>query len=550
MKLSSAMKRLYIFKHAMRSVLVIPVVSLLVTCGGENLQSGANVITASRSLSLSLSLSPSQDDAQCSEVATISAGAFHTIGLKEDGTVVAAGYNGYGQLNVSAWTNIKAVSAGVYHTVGLKEDGTVVAVGYNGYGQLNVSAWTNIKAIAAGMYNTVGLKEDGTVVAVGYNGYGQLNVSAWTNIKAVSAGVYHTVGLKEDGTVVAVGNNVFGQLNISAWTNIKAIAAGAYHTVGLKDDGTVVAAGYNGFGQLNVSAWTNIKAIATAWYHTVGLKDDGTVVAAGYNGYGQMNVSAWTNIKAIAAGWYHTVGLKEDVTVVAVGNNGYGQLNVTAPFTDIMPVCDPACEEGQDVIPPITTAMMTGALGNDGWYVSNVQMTLTATDNDGGSGVKEIHYTVDGIETAVQGSSVSLSITGDGTHNVTWYAIDNAENVETPPQEMSFNIDTTSPSIAALGGNSAILWPPNHKMVNVMIGGAVADGGSGIASTIITVTDEYGTCNTTLPGFGSSVPLESWREGADRDGRLYTITAVITDKAGNQSTGTTTVLVPHNMNKK
>lgn len=33
------------------------------------------------------------------------------------------------------------VAAGRHHTVGVKSDGTVVAVGYNGYGQLNVSGW-------------------------------------------------------------------------------------------------------------------------------------------------------------------------------------------------------------------------------------------------------------------------------------------------------------------------------------------------------------------------------------------------------------------------
>jgi hypothetical protein len=329
-------------------------------------------------------------------------------------------------------------------------------------------------------------------------------------------------------------------------SGVATIAAGTYHTVGLKEDGTVVAVGHNVYGQLNVSSWTYIKAIEAGAYHTVGLKEDGTVVAVGQNDYDQLNVSSWTNIKAIAAGTYHTVGLKEDGTIVAVGQNDYGQLNVSS-WTNIMPVCDSVSATIQDVTPPITTAMWTGTLGNNGWYVSDVQMALTATDNDGGSGVKEIHYTVDGTETIVQGSSAAFSSVGDGLYAVTWYAIDNAGNVETPVQEMSINIDKTSPSIPLLSANSAILWPPNHKMVNVLIGGSVADGGSGIASTMITVTDEYGIYNMTVPGFGSVIPLESWREGSDMDGRLYTITAVTTDEAGNQSTGTTTVLVPHDI---
>jgi alpha-tubulin suppressor-like RCC1 family protein len=533
-------------KHAMRLVLVTALTSLFLSCGSAEPKSGGQTLVATESLSLSLSLSPSPTGTvQCSDVATIAAGMYHTVGLKKDGTVVAAGDNRNGQSKVSTWTNIKAIAAGTYHTVGLKEDGTVVAVGFGDYGQLNVSPWKNIKAIAAGTYHTVGLKEDGTVVAVGRNGNGEMNVSEWKNIKAVAASQYHTVGLKEDGTVVAVGYNGSGQLNVSPWTNIKAIAVGANHTVGLKEDGTVVAVGRSGTGAMNVSEWKNIKAIAANTYHTVGLKEDGTVVAVGSN-YGQLEVSSWTNIKAIAAGMYHTVGLKEDGTVVAVGSNDYSQLNVSA-WASIMPICGPAVEAIQDVTPPITTAMMNGTQGKNGWYVSDVQMTLAATDNDGGTGVKEIHYTVDGTETVVQGSLASHSIVGDGTHAVAWYAIDNAGNVETPSQEMIINIDKTSPSIPDLSANSAILWPPNHKMVNLVLGGSIADGASGIASTIITVTDEYGIYNMTVPGFGSVFQLEASREGSDKDGRLYTITAVLTDNAGNQSTATTTVIVPHDM---
>jgi alpha-tubulin suppressor-like RCC1 family protein len=537
MKPSVAGRELHILKHAMRSVLIMSAASLFFSCGSEN----SDVISAGKA-NLSKSLAPA---VQCSDGATIAAGMYHTVGLKEDGSVVAVGSNGYGQLNVSSWTNITAIAAGAYHTVGLTGDGTVAAVGYTGQGQLNVSPWTNITAIAAGAYHTVGLTGDGTVVAVGYNVYGQLNVSSWTNITAIAAGAYHTVGLTGDGTVVAVGYNGQGQLGVSLWTNITAIAADTYHTVGLKEDGTVVAVGSNGYGQLDVSSWTNMKAIAAGMYHTVGLKEDGTVVAVGSNGYGQLDVSPWTNITAIAADAYHTVGLKEDGTVVAVGYNVYGQLDVSSLFTNIMPICGSADKAIQDTAPPMTTTMITGTAGNNGWYVSDVQMTLTATDNDGGSGVKEIHYSVDGTETIVQGNSASYPIVGDGAHAVIWYAIDNAGTVETPSHEMSINIDKTAPSIPSLVTDPSVLWPSNHKMINVLVGGSVEDGGSGIESTTITVTDEYGIYNMTVPGFGSAIQLESWHAGTDKDGRVYTIAAVATDKAGNQSTETTTVVVPH-----
>ena len=159
---------------------------------------------------------------------TVSAGYSHTVGLKADGTVVAVGYNWYGQCDVDGWTDIVAVSAGDSHTVGLKADGTVVATEYIGdyyNGQCDVDGWTDIVAVSAGYSHTVGLKADGTVVAVGYNWYGQCDVDGWTDIVAVSAGDSHTVGLKADGTVVAteyIGYYFYdyGQCDVDGWTDI------------------------------------------------------------------------------------------------------------------------------------------------------------------------------------------------------------------------------------------------------------------------------------------------------------------------------------------
>ena len=215
------------------------------------------------------------------------------------------------------------------HTVGLKRDGTVVAAGDNDYGQCDVSGWNDIIAVSAGHYDTVGLKRDGTVVAVGDNDYGQCDVSGWSDIIAVSAGRLHTVGLKRDGTVVATGSNNFGQCDVSGWSDIIAVSAGEYHTVGLKRDGTVVAVGYNDDGRCDVSVWSDIIAVSAGGYHTVGLKKDGTVVAVGDNDYGQCDVSGWRDIIAVSAGINHTVGLKKDGTVVAVGDNFNGQCNVS-----------------------------------------------------------------------------------------------------------------------------------------------------------------------------------------------------------------------------
>jgi hypothetical protein len=54
----------------------------------------------------------------------------HTVGPRNDDTVVAVGENFIGQCDVSGWTDIVQVAAGMAHMVGLKSDGTVVAAGW------------------------------------------------------------------------------------------------------------------------------------------------------------------------------------------------------------------------------------------------------------------------------------------------------------------------------------------------------------------------------------------------------------------------------------
>ena len=103
-------------------------------------------------------------------------GRGHIVALKDDGTVVAIGDNQYSQCEVSDWKNIVSISAGAYHTVGLTSDGYV----YTSQSDkefpesvAEIKTWTDIVAVSAGYGFTLGLKADGTVVAAGLNYNGQ-----------------------------------------------------------------------------------------------------------------------------------------------------------------------------------------------------------------------------------------------------------------------------------------------------------------------------------------------------------------------------------------
>ena len=96
--------------------------------------------------------------------------------------------------------DIVAVSAGGYHSMALKSDGTVWTWGLNGDGRLGdgttTSRQTPVQVVLAG---------------------GQAYL---TSVAAVAAGVDHSVALRVDGTVWTWGAGQFGQLGHGAMAEI------------------------------------------------------------------------------------------------------------------------------------------------------------------------------------------------------------------------------------------------------------------------------------------------------------------------------------------
>lgn len=271
-----------------------------------------------------------QQDLIASTSRLISAGDFHTLAVKSDGTVLSTGKNRHGQCDVGTWSNIVAVAAGSEFSVGVLRNGTVVSCGKKHSDSRNVSGWRNIVAVSAGAEDIMGLTSAGLAV---FSGNSLLSGRSWANIASVEASGYLTMlGVTQTGRVVVGGCSDQRFVSyIANWTNIVAVAAGYNHVVGLHSNGTVTPIWNDkyDYGQCDgVENWRNIVAIAAGSSHTVGLKANGTVVAAGPKGDKACNVAGWRNIIAIAAGKYHTVGLKSDGTLVAVGDNNKGQCDV------------------------------------------------------------------------------------------------------------------------------------------------------------------------------------------------------------------------------
>jgi hypothetical protein len=267
------------------------------------------------------------------------------------GAIVAWGKNDYGQSNVPVPnTGFVAVTAGPYHCLGLKTDGTIVAWGAGGpnqsgfphFGQSIVPAPNaDFIAIAAGQGHSLGLKADGSIVGWGGNSFGQIEIpEPNTEFIGVGANWNHSLGLKANGSIMAWGYNGQGQTSVpEPSSGFVGVAAGYSHSLGLKMDGSIVPWGCEGlqqhnYGQCNVFLPNSgFVALAGGLGHSIGLKDNGSIVAWGLDSiFGVTEVPAPNaNFIAIAAGELHSLGLKADGSIVSWGYNGFGLANVPAP---------------------------------------------------------------------------------------------------------------------------------------------------------------------------------------------------------------------------
>lgn len=129
-----------------------------------------------------------------------------------------------------------------------------------------------------------------------------------------------------------------------------------------------------------------------------------------------------------------------------------------------------------DEVAPVTTADVSGT-PTAGWYTGPVTVTLTATDNEGGSGVAGTEYQLDDATTWTRYTE-PVAVSGDGSHELRFRSTDKAGNVE-ETRSVQVRIDATAPV------STAAFAPPTDDGWH---GGAVpvtlssTDAGSGVTT--------------------------------------------------------------------
>jgi uncharacterized lipoprotein YddW (UPF0748 family) len=205
---------------------------------------------------------------------------------------------------------------------------------------------------------------------------------------------------------------------------------------------------------------------------------------------------------------------------------------------------------GLENVAPVSTATVGPASPNgaNGWYRSAVTVTLGSSDNC--SGVARTEFSTDGGVTW-EPYTGNLTLISDGIKTIHYRSVDNAGNLEAA-QSLTVKIDQTAPTFS-LSADPSVIWPPNGNTVPVAISGAGVDVVSELSDVSYVVMDEYGlpfgVPLRLLSGGGATwidqLAVEARRNGYDLDGRVYQVVATLSDVAGNTTTATAVIRVPH-----
>ncbi|MEC4684421.1 MAG: RCC1 repeat-containing protein [Nitrospirota bacterium] len=327
------------------------------------------------------------------DITAITAGYYHSIAVKEDGTAWAWGDNKYGQVGAATTevcgygdfdcsptpVPVRSKVPGTFSIGGTVSGlaGTLV-IQNNGGDDLVITengSFTFATELEDLDVYDIGIltQPDGQTCEITSANTGRVNATDVTDIEivcpypftevvAIAAGTFHSIALRTDGTVWTWGQNFNGQLGDGTRDNspvpvqvglsdVTAIAARNTGSIALKSDGTVWTWARDGyFIPVQLNGLTDISAIAGGGNHSLAIKAVDTLWAWGKNFSGQLGdgtttdsytpvkVSGLTDVNAVAGGLYHTVALKSDGTVWTWGWNEYGQLGDGTTIDSHIPI--------------------------------------------------------------------------------------------------------------------------------------------------------------------------------------------------------------------
>ena len=240
---------------------------------------------------------------------SISAGSFHTCGLRPDLTLLCWGDDSEGQSTPRARNTpgvgdfYVGLDSGTIHSCAIRRDNAAICWGSDGPvlpgvptptpASTDRNYWDGLKratpptnerfdVISSGGQHTCALRRDGSAVCWGDARYGQTTPPEGGKFTTISAGGLHTCALNADGAAVCWGSNEMGQMSPPEGMTFSAISSGTRHTCALRSDGAAICWGSDAQGQSSPpDPDARYAAISSGALHTCALQVDGTAVCWG-----------------------------------------------------------------------------------------------------------------------------------------------------------------------------------------------------------------------------------------------------------------------------
>ena len=265
-----------------------------------------------------LLLETEPDAAPTSGFASVSAGAFHSCGVRSDGAVDCWGRDLEGQSSPPSGAFV-SVSAGLNHSCGVRSGGAVDCWGRYDIGRSSPPSGAFV-SVSAGWRHSCGVRSDGAVECWGWNEYGQSPPAG--AFVSVSAGEWHSCGVRSDGAVDCWGLDDDGQSSPPSGAFVS-VSAGGWHSCGVRSDGTVACWGRDAHNRSSPPSGAFVSVSAGS-FHSCGVRSDGAVDCWGRDDDGQSSPPSGAFVSVSAGGW-HSCGVRTDGAVDCWGRDDDGR---------------------------------------------------------------------------------------------------------------------------------------------------------------------------------------------------------------------------------
>jgi alpha-tubulin suppressor-like RCC1 family protein len=285
------------------------------------------------------------------------------------GTMMGWGNNNYGQAEAQPGL-YRAVATGNFHSLALRDDGSLVAWGRASYGAplLTVPSGNDFVAIAAGWSHSLALRSNGTIEAWGYKGFNVPVQPASGTYVAIAAGENFSVALRADGTLYGWGQTSYctgcspcpgSSYSAPPWdltavptgNDFVAISASGHFGLAQRADGTLAAWGADHHCQVTNTPTQSVTQFSAGHHHGWAMINSSTYIGWGENGFGQAITTAINpsglgcnncykappspfpaHLQQFHGGYYHTT-VTDGWGLVAWGNDIDGQSSLIDPNT-------------------------------------------------------------------------------------------------------------------------------------------------------------------------------------------------------------------------